>query len=81
METLAPGTRVTLDDPYSGTWYGRVAVCLCKRHVWQPAIQGRECGHARCGFRVDAKACPWPMHVMWDNGNESHQGTDGLMVV
>jgi hypothetical protein len=81
-----PGTRVTLDDPGYGTWYGRVVVCLCKRHAWQQELPGgagpgRECGHARCGFRVDAKACPWPLHVVWDNDNESHQGMDGLTAV
>ena len=76
-----PGTRVTLDDPDYGTWYGRVVVCLCKRHVWQPERRGTECGHAVCGYPRAAEACPWPMHVVWHNGNESHQGMDGLTAV
>lgn len=81
-----PGTRVMLEDPEHGPWYGRVVVCLCKRHKWQQQVgeggAGRECGHAR-GFRVDAEACPWPMHVRWDGDgdNESHQGMDGLTAV
>jgi hypothetical protein len=76
-----PGTRVTLDDPDYGPWYGRVVVCLCKRHVWQPVLLDRECGHERCGHGRGAAACPWPMHVVWRNGNESHQGMDGLAAV
>jgi hypothetical protein len=78
MSALPPGTRVTLDDPDYGTWHGRVVVCLCKRHVWQPALQGRECGHARCGYPHRAQACPWPLHVLWDSGTESHQGPESL---
>ena len=76
VKIYAPGTRVMLADPPLSPWYGRVVVCLCKRHTWQPQLQGRECGHAR-GFRVEAEACPWPMHVVWVDGNESHQG-DGI---
>lgn len=76
-----PGTRVTLDDVDYGTWHGRVVVCLCKRHTYQRAIGGRECGHAQCGFPRAAEACPWPMHVVWDNDNESHQGMDGMTAV
>ena len=72
----APGTRVRLDDPDFGPMFGRVVVDLCKRHTWQPSIQGRECGHADCGFPRAASACPWPVHVNWDNGNESHQHPD-----
>jgi hypothetical protein len=82
---------VTLDDPDYGPWVGTVVVCLCKRHKWQQQVgdggPGRECGHAS-GFRVNAKACPWPLHVVWDSHwsdidgpNESHQGMDGLTVV
>lgn len=78
----APGTRVVLDMDEYGTWRGTVTVCLCKRHKWQAELPGgagpgRECGHSR-GFRVDPAECPWPMHVMWDNGDESHQGMDRL---
>jgi hypothetical protein len=80
MTTPAPGTRVELDDPDTGTWHGRVVVCLCKRHAWQPHLGGRECGHAQSGFRVNAKACPWPLHVVWDNGNESHQSAASLIL-
>jgi hypothetical protein len=83
---LAPGTRVTLDIPDFGRMHGRVVVCLCKRHKWQRQVgeggPGRECGHAQCGYPAPASACPWPMHVVWDEGddNESHQGMDGLTV-
>ena len=77
---LAPGTQVTLDDPEFGPYHGRVVVCLCKRHTYQPALPGRECGHAQCGFPRAADACPWPLHVVWDNGNESHQGADSLQL-
>jgi hypothetical protein len=78
----APGTRVVLDMSEYGIFRGTVTVCLCKRHKWQAELPGgagpgRECGHAR-GFRVDPAECPWPMHVMWDNGDESHQGMAGL---
>jgi hypothetical protein len=83
VRIYAPGTRVMLDDPDFGPYHGRVAVCLCKRHVWQRQVgeggPGRECGHAQCGYPRAAEACPWPMHVVWDDGNESHQG-DGLRV-
>lgn len=78
VTTFPPGTRVTLDDPDSGTWYGRVVVCLCKRHVWQRELLGRECGHAQCGYPRPATACPWPLHVVWGNDNESHQSADSL---
>lgn len=87
LKTLVPGTLVTLDDPDYGTWYGRVVVCLCKRHVWQQELPGgagpgRECGHARCGYLPAASACPWPMHVVWDNPRtESHQALAGLTAV
>lgn len=80
-KVFPPGTRVTLNMQEYGTWHGRVTVCLCKRHVWQSAIQDRECGHAVCGYPQAARACPWPMHVVWDNDNESHQGMDGLTAV
>lgn len=74
IKAYPPGTRVVLDDPDYGPYLGRVVVCLCKRHTWQPALLGRECGHARCGYPRPADTCPWPMHVVWDDGNESHQG-------
>lgn len=74
--TYAPGTRVTLNDPDFGPAHGQVVVCLCKRHTYQPAIGGTECGHKACGYPRTAGACPWPMHVRWDDGNESHQGAD-----
>lgn len=74
IKAYPPGTRVVLDDPDYGPYLGRVVVCLCKRHTWQPAPLGRECGHARCGYPQPADTCPWPMHVVWDDGNESHQG-------
>jgi hypothetical protein len=79
LAVLSPGTRVTLQDSEYGTWVGTVVVCLCKRHTWQRELPGgagpgTECGHARCGYPRSATACPWPMHVLWDNGNESHQG-------
>ena len=81
--SLATGTPVLTDDPEFGTWYGRVVVCLCKRHTWQPDLPGgagpgTECGHARCGFPREASACPWPLHVRWDNDNESHQSSESL---
>ncbi|MEV7870165.1 hypothetical protein AB0P17_29660 [Streptomyces sp. NPDC088124] len=75
---LTTGTQVMLEDPDCGTWRGRVVVCLCKRHTWQPYLRGRECGHAKCGFPRAASECPWPLHVRWDNGNESHQGPESL---
>ncbi|MFC5799140.1 hypothetical protein [Streptomyces formicae] len=65
-----------------GPYYGRVVVCLCKRHTWQQQVgeggPGRECGHAQCGYPRPASACPWPLHVRWDDGNESHEGTATL---
>jgi hypothetical protein len=64
-----PGTRVWYDDPDYGPYYGRVVVCLCKRHTYQPQINGRECG---C-LGLPAH-CPTPMHVRWSDGNESHEG-------
>lgn len=83
-----PGTRVALDMGEYGTWYGRVVVCLCKRHVWQLTLKARECGHAGCGYWPQPEACPWPMHVVWDSHwsdidgpDESHQGMDGLTAV
>ncbi|AZM47857.1 hypothetical protein DMB38_20530 [Streptomyces sp. WAC 06738] len=87
---LAPGTRVTLDDPEFSNWTGTVVVCLCKRHKWQRQVgdggPGRECGHARCGYPRAASACPWPVHVRWDGGdpndpNESHQSPDDLTIL
>lgn len=79
MKVFPPGTRVTMVDGY-GPYHGRVVVCLCKRHVWQKERQGRECGHADCGYPAAPEACPWPMHVLWDDNGESHQGMDGLTV-
>lgn len=78
VTTFPSGTPVTLDDPDSGTWHGRVVVCLCKRHVRQREQQGTECGHAQCGYPPAASACPWPLHVVWGNDNESHQSADSL---
>lgn len=69
VETFPVGTRVVCDDPEFGPYRGRVVVCLCKRHTWQPELQGRECGCAGL-----ASECPRPMHVAWDDGNESHEG-------
>ncbi|MGW2513636.1 hypothetical protein ACWC0A_30430 [Streptomyces scopuliridis] len=80
LKFAAPGARVTLNEADFGPYHGRVVVCLCKRHVYQPALPGRECGHAQCGYPPAAAACPWPVHVVWDDGNESHQGMDGLTV-
>lgn len=79
MQISTSGTLVSIDIPDFGTWHGRVVVCLCKRHTWQPHLQGRECGHAQCGYPRAASACPWPLHVRWDNGNESHQGREDLI--
>lgn len=70
MTAFPPGTRVTLDDPDFGTWQGRVVVCLCKRHTWQPCIQDREC---RCGYPYRRDACRIPLHVIWDGITESHE--------
>ncbi|UXX93942.1 hypothetical protein N7U49_21270 [Streptomyces sp. AD2-2] len=82
---LTSGTQVALEDPDSGTWFGLVVVCLCKRHIWQRELlggggPGTECGHAQCGYPRVASACPWPLHVRWDNGNESHQGAESLVL-
>lgn len=84
---LPAGTRVRLEDPDYGPWFGCVVLCLCKRHVWQQELPGgagpgRGCGYAQCGYPRSAEACPWPMHVRWDGGdNESHQGMEGLTVL
>ncbi|MFC4498463.1 MULTISPECIES: hypothetical protein [Streptomyces] len=79
---LLPGTPVALEDPDFGTWFGLVVVCLCKRHTWQQQVgeggPGRECGHAQCGYPRPASACPWPLHVRWNNDNESHQSAESL---
>lgn len=77
MNVFPPGTRVTMTGHY-GPIHGTVVVCLCKRHVWQWDLTGRECGHEHCGFPKAPEACPWPMHVKWDHGDESHQGMDDL---
>ncbi|MFH9731802.1 hypothetical protein [Streptomyces sp. NPDC017260] len=79
---LTTGTRVMLEDPDYGSWHGQVVVCLCKRHTWQPQVgdggPGTECGHTRCGYPRPASACPWPLHIRWDNDDESHQGPEQL---
>lgn len=69
VKAYPPGTRIVCYDTDFGPYYGRVVVCLCKRHTWQPELHGRECG---CG--VPAAQCPRPTHVRWDDGNESHEG-------
>lgn len=83
MDTITPGTRVMLQDAMDGfgPWCGRVVVCLCKRHTWQQELLGTECRHGECGYPRHASACPWPIHVKWDDGNESHQGIDSLFIV
>lgn len=80
MSILPTGTAVVLDDPDYGPCHGRVVVCLCKRHAWQREREDTECGHVRCGYAPAPAACPWPLHVVWDNGNESHQSAADLMV-
>lgn len=85
MNTLTPGTLVTLEDPDVGTWHGRVVVCLCKRHKRQQNLPGgagpgTECGHAQCGYPPAAEDCPWPLHIKWDNGDQSHTSGEGLIV-
>lgn len=67
VKAYPPGTRVATD--LHGPYYGTVVICLCKRHTYQREIGGRECGCART-----AQRCPRPMHVRWDDGNESHEG-------
>jgi hypothetical protein len=84
MDTITPGTRVMLQEAFGdgyGPRCGRVVVCLCKRHTWQRELLGTECRHSECGYPRHASACPWPIHVKWDNGNESHQGIDSLFIV
>ncbi|KOT51138.1 hypothetical protein ADK43_32605 [Streptomyces rimosus subsp. rimosus] len=80
---LVPGTRVSLDDPDYGAWTGTVVMCLCKRHKWQQQVRdagpGRECRHDRCGYPPAASACPWPLHVRWDHGSDSHQSPEDLL--
>jgi hypothetical protein len=84
MDTITPGTRVMLQDAVGdgyGPWCGRIVVCLCKRHTWQPALLGCECKHGDCGYPRRASACPWPYHVRWEgDDNESHQGPESLVI-
>jgi hypothetical protein len=76
MKTIPTGTRVIFSDPEYGTWKGRVVVCLCKRHVYQPALGGRECW---CGYPVRRDACRIPLHVVWDDVDaESHESPYAL---
>lgn len=76
MKTLAPGTRVVMSDPEYGTWKGRVVVCLCKRHTYQAALDGRECW---CGYPYRRDACRIPLHVVWDEmDTDSHESPYAL---
>jgi hypothetical protein len=82
--TISPGTEVRLNDPDYGTWYGRVVVCLCKRHTWQQQVgeggPGFECRHEP-GKRPVASECPRPIHVVWPGVTESHESPDSLTVI
>lgn len=79
MKTFTPGTRVVQQDPDYGRWEGLVVVCLCKRHKFQAALEGRECW---CGYPYRRDACRIPLHVRWDSiDTESHESPYSLQEV